>query len=186
MPVAPPTPATNPTAGQSASAAPRRARGFTLAESLIASVVLAASVIGIASTLSASYQQSSVRGNTANALALAQQLMEEIASKPMEVSGTNQLGWSAGFTNRANYDTIDDYNGYTDVSSSITTGSGSTIDLGDGGSYTRTVTVTSNARPSAITTGVAQDFMLVTVTVSMPHDQSVSISQLFTRVTMYR
>ena len=163
-----------------------RLRGFTLAESLIASVVLAASVIGIASTLSASYQQSSVRGNTATALALAQQLMEEIASKPMEVSGTNLPGWSAGQTNRANYDTIDDYNGYSDVSSSIATGSGSTVDLGDGGSYTRTVTVTSNARPSAITTGVAQDFMLATITVQMPHSQSISISQLFTRVTMYR
>lgn len=177
---------TNPTAGQSASAAPRRARGFTLAESMIASVVLAAAVIGIASTLSASYQQSAVRGNTSTALALAQQLMEEIASKPMEVSGTNQPGWSSGQTNRANYDTTDDYNGYTDLSSSITTGSGSNVDLGDGGSYTRVVTITSNARPSALTSGTTSDFLLVTIAVQMPHNQSISISQLFTRLTVYR
>ena len=153
---------------------------------MIASVVLAASVIGISATLAASYKQSSLRGNTTTALALANQLMEEISSRPMELtSGTNQPGWSGGQTNRALYDTIDDYNGYTDLSSSITTSDGTTLDLGDGGSYTRSVTVQSNALPSGLT-GTASDFMLVTVTVTMPHGETTSISQLFTRVTGMR
>ena len=162
-----------------------RPHAFTLAEGLIASVVLAAAVIGIASTLSASYRQASVRGQTSTALLLAQQLMEEIASKPFEVAGTDQPGWSLGQTNRAQYDTIDDYDGYTDLSSSIKTSSGTTLDLGDGQSYTRSVSVEENALPAALS-GDSSDFKLVTVTVDMPQGQSVSVSQLFTRVTMYR
>ena len=165
----------------------RRSRGYTLAESLIASVVLAAAVVGIAGTLSASYQQSAVRGNLNTALILAQQLMEEIAAKPVDVpSGqTDKPGWSQGQTDRTQYDNITDYDGYTDTSDSVKAWDGSTVDLGEGGSYTRTVTVTQNALPSGLT-GTASDFYLVTVTVTMPHNQSTSVSQLFTRLTMYR
>jgi prepilin-type N-terminal cleavage/methylation domain-containing protein len=161
-------------------------RGFTLAESLIASVVLAVAVIGISWTLAASYQQSAVRGNKTTALSLGQQLMEEIASKPMDPpTSTDHGGWSAGYTNRKDYDTIDDYNGYTDVSSALPLNDGNSIDAGDGGSYTRTVTVTQNAVPTGMT-GTAADFMLVTVKVAMPHGQSTSLSQLFTRATICR
>ena len=164
-------------------------RGYTLAEAMIASVVLSISVIGISATLSASYRQSNVCGNNNSALALAQQLMEEIASKPIDVpSGTtDQPGWSGGQTNRALYDNVGDYNGYTDTGGSVTTSTGATVDLGDGGTYTRTVSVTSNAMPPGYTAyGQASDFLLVTVTVSMPHSQSISLSQMFTRTTLYR
>ena len=59
------------------------------------------------------------------------------------------------------------------------------MDMGDGGSYTRTVSITENAMPTGLT-GTASDFVLVTVTVQMPHGQSTSISQLLTRVSYYR
>ena len=162
-------------------------RAFTLAESLIASVVLAVSVVGIAGTLAASYQQDTVRGNTTTAVNLAQELMEEIAAKPVELASgvTNKPGWSSGQTDRRQYDTIDDYHGYTDLSGSIQTAGGTTLNLSSGGSYERSVTVTNNAVPSGLT-GPASDFVLVTVTVKMPHNQSTSVSQLFTRVTHYR
>ena len=164
----------------------RQRTGYTLAEAMIASVVLAVAVIGISWTLAASYQQSEVRGNKTTALSLAQQLMEEIASKPMDPPASGDHGgWSAGYTNRSVYDTIDDYNGYTDTSGALRLNDGNVIDAGDGGSYTRTVSVTSNAVPTGLT-GTAGDFMLVTVTVSMPHHQSTSLSQLFTRTTIYR
>ena len=154
---------------------------------MIASVVLAASVVGIATALSASYQQNAVRGNTTTALTLAQQLMEEIASKPMELPAymTNRPGWSAGAVDRRQYDTIDDYHGYSDVSSSIQTVDGTQYNLGDGGAYTRTVTVTPSARPTGLT-GPAEDFMKVTITVQMPRSQSLSIEQYFTRATLQR
>jgi hypothetical protein len=148
-------------------------------------VVLAAAVIGIAWTLAASYQQSAVRGNKTTALSLAQQLMEEIAARPLDPPTTpDHAGWPT-FTDRRLYDTVDDYNGYTDVSSALEMNDGTTIDAGDGGAYTRKVTVTSNALPTGLT-GTASDFVLVTVTVSMPYGQSTSLSQLFTRATVYR
>jgi hypothetical protein len=165
----------------------RHLAAFTLAEALIASVVLAASVIGISGVLSASYQNSSGYGNTATALGLAQELMEEISSKPTVLGSgvTNQPGWPIQ-TDRTQYDTVDDYNGYSDISSSIKTADGSTVDAGDGNSYIRTVTVTSNAIPPAIPTGTASDFLLVTVTVQMPKSQSIQLSQLFTKTLIYR
>jgi len=163
--------------------------GYTLAEAMIASVVLAAAVIGIGSLLAASYQQSAARGDTTSGLTMAQQLMEEIASKPLDPPVLpDKPGWSLGQTDRSQYDTIDDYNGYTDLSSSMAMRDGNSIQMGQsnqGGSYTRTVTVTQNALPSGLT-GTASDFVLVTVKVTMPLGDSASISQLFTRATVMR
>jgi type II secretory pathway pseudopilin PulG len=159
--------------------------GFTLAESLIASVVLAAAVIGIAWMLAASYQQSAVRGNKTTALSLAQQLMEEIAAKPLDPATTPDHGGWPTYTDRRLYDTVDDYSGYTDVSSALQMNDGNSIDAGDGGIYTRKVTVATNALPTGLT-GTASDFVLVTVAVTMPDGQSTSLSQLFTRATIYR
>lgn len=169
------------------SHAARARAGYTLAESLIASVVLAASVVGIAGTLSASYKQNAVRGNQTIALALAQQLMEEIAARPLELPATqtNKPGWSGGQTDRRQYDTIDDYHGYADLSNSIAAADGSTLDLGNGETYTRSVQVTTNALPAGLT-GTASDFVMVTITVAMSHGQQTQVSQLFTRVTVYR
>jgi hypothetical protein len=165
-----------------------RARdGFTLAESLIASVVLAASVIGVSGALTASYQNSSGYGNTTTALGLAQELMEEISAKPTVLASgsTNHAGWPTE-ADRSKYDTVDDYNGYSDVSSSIKTSDGSTVNAGDGGSYIRTVTVTPNAMPPSITTGTASDFLLVTVAVQMPRSQTTKLYQLFAKTNLYR
>src|SRR6478672_4443816 len=109
---------------------------------MIASVVLAAAVIGIGGLLAASYQQTAVRGDTSSGLTMAQQLMEEIASKPLDPpSLPNKPGWSAGQTDRTQYDTIDDYNGYTDLSSSLAMRDGNSIQMGktnSGASCTRT------------------------------------------------
>ena len=162
--------------------------GYTLFESLLASAVLAVAVVGISSVLAASYQQSAIRGNTGTALSLAQQLMEEIAGKPLDPPAQpDKPGWSQGQTDRSQYDTVDDYNGYTDLSNGIQMPDGTTVDMGDGGSYTRVVTVTPNARPaSAPASAPASDFMLVTVTIKMPHNQNISVSQLMTRATIAR
>jgi type II secretory pathway pseudopilin PulG len=161
--------------------------GYTLAESLIASVVLAIAIVAIAGTLAASYQQNNVRGNTTTAINLAQQLMEEIAAKPiaLPVGQTNKPGWQQGQTDRRLYDTIDDYNGYADFSGSIQAANGSTINLSNGGSYQRSVSVQSGAVPAGLT-GPPEDFVMVTITVKMPHNQTHSVSQLVTRVTRLR
>jgi type II secretory pathway pseudopilin PulG len=164
-----------------------RWRGFTLAESLTASVVLAASVVALSSAMSASYQQSAQQDETTVALDLARELMEEIASKPIAVTApaNDYPGWSSGQHDRTTYDTVDDYNGYLDTSSAIAMADGTTIDAGNGDIYTRMVSVQSNALPSGLT-GTASDFSLVTVTVMLPHGQRVAISQLMTKTMMVR
>jgi hypothetical protein len=161
-------------------------RAFTLAESLIASVYLAAAVIGISGVLSATYQHSAGYGTSATGLALAQELMEEISARPAVLAAgvTDQPGWPT-VTDRTKYDTVDDYSGYSDLGSSIATASGSTIDASDGGSFVRTVTVTPNALPAGLT-GPASDFLLVTVSVQMPKTETITLSQLFTKATLCR
>lgn len=91
-------------------------RGFTLAESLTASVVLALAVVGVSGAIIASQQQTLAQQDNAVAITLARQLMEEIASTPVALSDgtTGASGWPT-VTNRALYDTVDDFNGYRDV-----------------------------------------------------------------------
>src|SRR5450432_3610745 len=62
--------------------APRRLRGrlpaFTLAECMIASVVLALPVLGVCGALAVSAQQSDIADVNARSLATARQIMEEV------------------------------------------------------------------------------------------------------------
>lgn len=54
---------------------------FTLAESLMASVVLAVAVVGVSAAISASYLQTSVNREYLAATAMSRELMEEAAGK---------------------------------------------------------------------------------------------------------
>src|SRR5436190_12254159 len=101
----------------------RAARGFTLAESLIASVVLALAVVSIATGVSASFQQAGLLNESSTALELGRQLLEEIAAKPFvdPRDGSTTLGPESGETSRSLYDNADDYNGFTDSTASNAT-----------------------------------------------------------------
>jgi prepilin-type N-terminal cleavage/methylation domain-containing protein len=160
-------------------------RGFTLAECLMASVVLAAAVVGIAGSLSASYQQSAVHGDAATALDLARELMEEVAAKPFDPpsGAANAAGWPT-VTDRTLYDTIGDYNGYEDNAGSLVMFNGSAVDASNGGTFARRVTV-ENTVPTGLA-GTASDFAVVTVTVRTGHDDVVTLTQVCTRATVVR
>jgi hypothetical protein len=80
---------------------------------MIASCVLAIAVIGVAGALAASYQASQFAQSSQITVSYARQLCEEIASVPFSVSGSNNPGWPAN-TNRLAYDTVDDFDGYSD------------------------------------------------------------------------
>jgi type II secretory pathway pseudopilin PulG len=155
---------------------------FTLAEALIASVVLAISVVGVAAALASSSRQSMATDEAAITTALGKQLLEEIAAKPFPIAGvTTNPGWSQGNQNRATYDDAADYNGYTD-STPITTLSGITID--PGANYTRGVTFVERINPSD--TPGAGDFGLITVTVTGPSGASSIFSRIVANVTAVR
>lgn len=160
-------------------------KGFTLIESLIASVVLAVAVVGIAGTLAASYQNSRDEISSAEATQLARQLMEEISARPFKIAEgeLNATGWSGGNTNRATYDDISDYDGYTDESTSITMLDGSTQSFGTAGPYTRSVTVTTGTVPVGHAPPPV-DFKHVKVTVTRPRRPAIVLSKVFTSANL--
>jgi len=79
---------------------------------------------------------------------------------------------------------IDDFNGYTDTSFSIKLHDGTTVVVGSDGPFIRTATVT-NTVPSGLT-GTAADFAVVTVKVSTPHSDDVTLTQICLKTTMAR
>jgi Tfp pilus assembly protein PilV len=161
-------------------------KGFTLPEALIAAVILSAAVIGIAGTLGAVFDQTVGQGENSKALSLGRELMEEIASKPFTAPAgtTDQPGYSGGVTNRALYDTIGDYSGYTDTTTALKNYDGTTVNVGTG--YTRTVAIASGNQLPAGHTASSANFALVTIIVQTPHKAKVQMTQLLTKALVLR
>jgi len=165
-----------------AASSRRRPAAFTLAEALIASVVLAICVVGVAAALASSSEQSMATDDAAITTALGKQLLEEIAAKPFPIAGvTTNPGWTDGNANRATYDDAADYNGYAD-STPITTLSG--VIINPGSTYKRTVTFVQRINPSD--TPGAGDFGLITVAVTGPSGATTLFSRLIANVTATR
>jgi len=157
--------------------------GFTLIEAMFASVILAIGVLGISGTLAASYQQTIAMRQTATALSLARQLMEEITAVP-----DNTAPVATPSSARDTFTSVGQYNGYTDTSTALSTLSGSTVDATDSQAFTRSVTVTSAGAgyPSIDTSSPQSDFDLVTVTVTAPDGQSVQLQRAVCNYTFTR
>jgi prepilin-type N-terminal cleavage/methylation domain-containing protein len=180
--------------------------GFTLAESLIASVVLAVAVVGVSGAMMASYQQSAASESDSIAISLGKSLMEEIASRPLSLPDAT-AGWPS-VTDRTIYDTISDFNGYTDkvsaaVSHTSTLSAGtfsgalpSVTAVTDGSTslspeqYLRSVSVTypTSLFGKSVSGGdfASGDFALVKVTVTGSDGASLTLSRLISNVTVSR
>jgi prepilin-type N-terminal cleavage/methylation domain-containing protein len=160
----------------------RRARGgFTLMEGLIASVVLAILALGVIGSVSTAYEQSEYVHDGATAITLARQLMDEIVSKPY--SSSNPLG--TGGT-RSTFTNVCAYNKYSDASESMPLLSGGTLDVTGSESYARSVSVAEGNKPSIDTLSPATDFATVTVTVTYPNGQTVSIPEIVAKYSIQR
>lgn len=154
--------------------------GFTLIESMMASVVVAIALIGVSGMLASSSDQSQVTKEISNAILLAQQLMEEIAGKPLlETDGSHSLGPEASETSRILFDNVDDYHNYSDYSSAVKDSNGNWFALGDGQQYARKVTVEYRSTPT--TANANGDFALVTVTVTAPGGQKAILCRLMSK-----
>jgi len=160
------------------------ASGFTLAEALIASVILAVAVVGLAGVMGATFSGSRATDADANALGVARRLMEEILGLPFDPPAAgDHVGWKNGNRLSDTYDDIADYDGYFDdvglampaelgsgggeVGGS-TLGSGSTIDgSASAGNliFHRTVRFTRRATPGGVAAPDG-DFGMITVTVT--------------------
>lgn len=163
--------------------------GFTLAESLIAVVVLMVAVGGIMAPISASYSQTRTVKQTTTAISLAQQLMDEVLSKPFvdPTDLTTTLGPEANEPDRTSFDNIDDYHGYHDTTNStatdsMKTASGAAISWSGDDVYSRSVSVEYRTTPDG-PAAAAGDYLVVTVTVTMPHNHKVSVARMVCRYT---
>jgi prepilin-type N-terminal cleavage/methylation domain-containing protein len=150
----------------------QRRRGFTLLEGLIAAVVLALLVLGVAGALSASYEQSASVRATSTAINLARQLADEIVSKPFDSSDT--LG---GGGPRSAFANVSAYHNYTDNSTALPMLSGGSLDVTGSDAYVRKVTVQPGAQASIDLTSPATNFAIVTVKVTTPTGEVVSIPE---------
>jgi hypothetical protein len=126
---------------------------------------------------------------TTTAVSLAQQLLDEILSRPFvdptDLSTT--LGPEADEPSRAAFDNIDDYHGYHDTtdsskSDSMKTASGAAITWNGTDVYSRAVTMEYRATPDGppVASG---DYLMITIAVTMPHNHQVSVQRMACRFT---
>ncbi|HVT88407.1 MAG TPA: type II secretion system protein [Tepidisphaeraceae bacterium] len=177
-------------------------RAFTLAESLAATIVLALAVVGVSGAIIASQQQIHAQEEDSVAAGLARQLMEDIAVLPINTSDAT-TGWPTT-TDRTLYDSVIDYNGYTEVVSipihrSVTVADTGTFSSASPSStaitsgtptlgaqqYSRVVSVTY---PTSIfgQTVSAGEFAVIGVTVKGSSGVTVSLSRIVARNTVSR
>ncbi len=139
--------------------------------------------------ISASYQQTRSVSQTTTAISMAQQLLDEILSKPFvdptDLSTT--LGPEADEPGRASFDNIDDYHGYHDTtdatkSDAMKTSTGQAITWNSTDVYSRSVQMEYRATPSGAAV-MSGDYLMITVTVTMPRGQQVSAQRMVCRYT---
>ena len=89
--------------------------GFTMIEALLSASVLAMAITAITIPFTAAAQNEQVDARQTVAVSLAQEMMEEVLSKPFEdPNGSSSLGPEPGESVRSLFDNIDDYDGYTE------------------------------------------------------------------------
>lgn len=97
-----------------------RHRGFTLAEVLIASGVLAFAVAAITQAIVAGQMQTYEALHNWRGLCLVEAMLDEVLRLPYnDPQGGASPGPDAGETNRSAYDNSDDYQGYSEAAGSV-------------------------------------------------------------------
>jgi prepilin-type N-terminal cleavage/methylation domain-containing protein len=143
-------------------------KGFTLAECMIACLVLGIALTGLAVALSAAHQSAAVADERGDMLQAARELVEEIAARPfLSPITSDKPGWSMGQTDRRQYDDVFDFAGYSDLVpiedlASSVVNPPSTLP-----GYRRTVTLqmrSDPATPTVLKSSAAFAYVEVTVT----------------------
>lgn len=95
--------------------------GFTLVESLLAAVVLLIAVAAVIVPFTVGARNEHVDRRRTVASGLAQEMIEEILSKPFaDPQGASSPGPEPGEADRADFDNMDDYHGYSEAAGSVT------------------------------------------------------------------
>jgi hypothetical protein len=164
-------------------------------------VVLAICVVAVSGAIIASQQQIAAQEEDSTAITLGRQLMEEITALPLTPTDAT-AGWPT-VTDRTLYDSLIDFNGYTDkttvalrrtnntgsISFSTAVPSVTAITSGTptlaAQDYLRTVSVTY---PTSIfgTTVTSGEFAVITVTVTGGKGNKAKLSKLMAHNTITR
>jgi len=97
-------------------------RGITLVECLLASAILAFAVIAVSQAVVAGQMQTADALHRARAMELGEALMEEILRLPYTDPD------AGGEVGRANFDNIEDFNGFSEAAGTLSDASGTPYD----------------------------------------------------------
>ena len=144
----------------------------------MASVILAMAIAAITMPFTAGAQNQQADGSRTLAVDLAQELMEEIMSKPFQdPQGASQVGPESGETSRAKFDNIDDYNNYTEAAGQIASWDGQVITDPAAADLSRRVTCTY-VYVAGQDTGQPPSFIKVKVDVLSKNTPIVTLTRL--------
>lgn len=158
----------------------RRGKGFTLVEALLASVVLATTIMALTAPFSTAARNDQINARRTLAVSLAQELMEEILAQRFTEADPGlerNLGPDIGETARYLFDNIDDYDGYSDAVGSIADIEGQVIDTPQADGLSRHVT-TSYAYVAGQDTSRQPTFVRIVVEVRYQGQAIVTLKRL--------
>ena len=138
----------------------KRSRGFSLVELIIAIIIMSVGLAGLMSVIPLAIRTSADPLIGKQALTIAEGMLNEVSAKPFSNPASGFTG-AATQANRAFFDNVADYNGYSSTGAYSMSGVAPIAGLG---SYDVTVTVAGTALGAA----TAADCWLITVTVTHP------------------
>ena len=154
------------------------ATGFTLAEALLAAVILALTVTAMTMPFTAAAATEIVETRHTLASALAQEMMEEILAQPFaDPQGGVGVGPEVGETPRNGFDNVDDYDGYSEPAGEIADATGQVVTDSAARELTREVKAVY-VYVSGQDTGHPPTFVRVTVTVKYRNNPIVTLTRL--------
>lgn len=170
---------------RSARRRPTRRAGFTLIEATMSVVIVSVMLVTALGTLGAAARARKVQADRRQGPALAQLLMSEIVrSRYKEPGGSDSLGRDSSESggSRANWDDVDDYDGFSE--STLLTKNDQVIANTSGWRWSASVRYATPAAPqldSLVETGLKR----VTATVTSPAGEVTRLVALRSRSSLY-
>jgi hypothetical protein len=164
---------------------PNSKAGFTIAEGLIASGVLAITVTAIIAPFSTAVRCEHEDARVAVSSFLAKEMMEEIIAKPFDDPDGDDdvLGPGGSESGRGDFDNVDDYHGWTESSDSggIRDVNGLTCTDGRAGGMQRSVTTEYVKLDDQTVFFDEPSFVRITVTINHDGSELVKLVRLVRR-----
>ena len=147
-------------------------------EALLATAILAMAIFAITMPFSTAAASEQLDGRQTLAVALAQEMMEEILSKPFDdPQGASTPGPETGETTRDKFDNIDDYHGYTETPGNIADANGTVITGAAAAGLSRYVTA-QYVYVSGQPTGQPATFIRVVVEIRYNNTPLITLTRL--------